>query len=129
MRVLEPTTAPVRGFLDWPVATDPAGWTADVALIGIQHSEPYAGDPRPNDQAGAPDAIRLHSEQISCGRDQWDFDLDAPLAELPPRCIDMGNVAWSGGSYDEYSAGDQRPRPPPVEGGSPDIRRSAAIMG
>ena len=104
MRELQPTAAPVRGFLDWPVTTDPTKWSADVALIGIQHSEPYAHDPRPNDQAGAPDAIRLRSEQISYGRDQWDFDLDTPLAALLPRCIDMGNVAWSGGSYDDYSA-------------------------
>ena len=71
---------------------------------GIQHSEPYAHDPQPNDQARAPDAIRLRSEQISYGRDQWDFDLDTPLGALLPRCIDMGNVAWTGGSYDDYSA-------------------------
>ena len=104
MTELQPTAAPVRGFLDWVVATDPAEWTADVALIGIQHSEPYAHDPCPSDQASAPDAIRLRSEQISYGRDQWDFDLDTPLGALLPRCIDMGNVAWTGGSYDDYSA-------------------------
>jgi agmatinase len=104
MRKLQPTTAPARGFLDWRVATDPNEWSADVALLGIQDSEPYADDPRPNDQARAPDAIRLRSEQISYGRDQWDFDLDTPLSALLPRCIDMGNVAWSSGSYDDYSA-------------------------
>jgi agmatinase len=93
MRELERTMPPVRGFLDWPVATHPKDWIADVALLGIQHSEPYADDPRPNDQARAPDAIRLRSEHISYGRDQWDFDLDAPLAALLPRCIDLGNVA------------------------------------
>ena len=80
MNELLPTAAPVRRFLDWPVATDPAEWSADVALIGIQHSEPYAHDPRPNDQARAPDAIRLRSEQISYGRDQWDFDSTLRLA-------------------------------------------------
>jgi agmatinase len=101
---LHPTVAPARGFLDWPVATDPAEWSADVALIGIHHSEPYAGDARPNDQARAPDAIRLRSEQISCGGEQWDFDLGAPLAALLPRCIDMGNVGWTGGSYEQYAA-------------------------
>jgi len=95
MRELQSTAAPVRGFLDWPVATDPTEWSADVALIGIQHSEPYPEDPRPNDQARAPDAIRLRSDQI--------FDLDTPLAALLPRCIDMGNVAWGGGTYDDYS--------------------------
>jgi len=104
MKELQPTAEPIRGFLDWPVATEPNEWSADVALIGIQHSEPYADDPRPNDQARAPDAIRLRSEQISYGRDQWDFDLGTPLAALLPHCIDMGNVAWSGGSYDAYSA-------------------------
>jgi len=104
MTGLQPTAAPIRAFLDWPIATNPAEWTADVALIGIQHSEPYAHDPRPNDQARAPDAIRLRSDHISYGREQWDFDLDTPLAALLPRCIDMGNVAWSGGSYDDYAA-------------------------
>jgi agmatinase len=104
MNELLPTAAPVRRFLDWPVATDSAGWSADVALIGIQHSEPYAHDPRPNDQARAPDSVRLRSEQISYTREQWDFDLNTPLAALLPRCIDMGNVAWTGGSYDDYSA-------------------------
>jgi agmatinase len=101
---LLPTAAPVRSFLDWPVVTDSAGWAADVALIGVQHSEPYARDPRPNDQSRAPDAIRLRSEQISYTREQWDFDLDTPLAALLPRCIDMGNVAWTGGSYEAYAA-------------------------
>jgi len=104
MSGLLPTTAPARGFLDWPVATDPAAWSAQVALLGIQHSEPYAHDPHPNDQSRAPDAIRLRSELISYGRDQWDFDLEAPLGALLPRCIDMGNVAWTGGSYDDYAA-------------------------
>jgi agmatinase len=104
MNELLPTAAPVRSFLDWPVATDSAGWSADVVLIGIQHSEPYAHDARPNDQARAPDSVRLRSEQISYTREQWDFDLNAPLAALLPRCIDMGNVAWTGGSYDDYSA-------------------------
>ena len=104
MGTLRPTAAPTRGFLDWPVVTDPADWAADVALLGIQHSEPYAFDPHPNDQARAPDAVRIRSELISYGPDQWDFDLDAPLGELLPRCIDMGNVAWAGGSYDDYSA-------------------------
>ena len=104
MTRLLPTSAPVRSFLDWPVVTDPDKWSTDVALIGIQHSEPYARDPRPNDQARAPDAIRLQSDQISYGRDQWDFDLDTPLSAVMPRCIDLGNVAWAGGSYDDYSA-------------------------
>jgi agmatinase len=105
MTELDPTATPVRSFLDWPVVTNPAQWSADVALFGIQHSEPYAHDPFPNDQARAPDAIRLRSPQISYGRDQWDFDLDQPLAAVLPQCIDIGNVAWSGGSYDAYAAG------------------------
>ena len=106
MSELAPTAAPIRGFLDWPVITDPADWSADVALLGIQHSEPYAHDPRPNDQARAPDAIRLRSSQISYGREQWDFDLDSALAPLlPARCLDCGNIAWSGASYDDYAAG------------------------
>lgn len=102
---LAPTAAPVRPFLEWPVETDPATWSADVALLGIQHSEPYEGDPRPNDQARAPDAVRLASANISYGPRQWDFDLNTALAEvLPARCIDLGNVGWVKGSYEEYTA-------------------------
>jgi agmatinase len=98
------TATPIRGFLDWPVATDPGRWAADVVLCGIQHSEPYARDPRPNDQARAPDAIRLRSLNISYGPEQWDFDLGGPLAALTPRCLDIGNIGWGGGSYDDYAA-------------------------
>jgi agmatinase len=62
--------------------------------------------PRPNDQARAPDAIRLRSSQISYGREQWDFDLDTALAPLlPARCLDCGNIARSGERYDDYAAG------------------------
>ena len=98
------TAPPQRAFLDWPVITDPARWDTDLALIGIQHSEPYAGDPNPNDQTRAPDAIRLACGQFCDGREHWDFDLGAELATLlPPRCTDCGNLAWNGGSFDEYS--------------------------
>lgn len=101
---LAPTAAPVRSFLDWPVVTDPQRWTAHVAVLGIQHSEPYAGDPRPNDQARAPDAIRMQSANISYGRDQWDYDLGLELSTvLPPLCLDCGNFAWVDGSYDAYA--------------------------
>jgi agmatinase len=102
---VEPTSTPIRPFLDWPVVTDPAEWNAQVAVIGIQHSEPYAGDPWPNDQARAPDAIRKASDNISFGPDQWDFDLDsARSAFLPSRCLDIGNIAWSGQRFDDYFA-------------------------
>ncbi len=105
MTTLDSTAAPIRPFLDWPVVTNPADWTADVALIGIQHSERYAGDPWPNDQARAPDAVRLVSATISYGPEQWDFDMGAPLSAMKPaRCIDAGNIAWVDRSYDEYVA-------------------------
>lgn len=103
-RPLKPTAAPIRSFLDWPVITDPSEWRTDVALIGIQHSEPYAHDPRPNDQAGAPDAVRLRSDCISYHRDHWDFDFGAPLSEIAPTCVDLGNIAWVAGTYDDYAA-------------------------
>jgi agmatinase len=97
--------APVRAFLDWPVVTDPDGWNTDVALLGIQHSEPYARDPQPNDQAKAPDAIRARSPQISYRPDRWDFDFDNTFAgAIPVRCTDCGNFAWTEGSYDDFAA-------------------------
>ncbi len=105
MTTLRPTANPIRPFLDWPVVTEPAGWTADVALLGIQHSEPYAHDPRPNDQARAPDAIRWQSERFCYAPAHWDFDTGTDLAAvLPSRSLDLGNIAWTHGSYDEYAA-------------------------
>lgn len=106
MTGLQPTTAPVRPFLDWPLVTHPVGWNADVALLGIQHSEPYAHDPFPNDQARAPDAIRAMSPSFCYNTGHWDFDTGSTLASiLPPRHIDMGNVGWSGkGDYGDYAA-------------------------
>ncbi|MDB5392738.1 MAG: Agmatinase [Rhodospirillales bacterium] len=102
---LGPTMAPAGSFLDWPVVTDPNAWSADVAVIGLPHSEPYAKDPWPNDQASAPDVIRAMSSQFSDGPDHWDFDLDAPLGTVtPPRCIDCGDVPWTQGSYDDHAA-------------------------
>jgi agmatinase len=105
MTTLQPTAAPVRPFLDWPVVTDPSGWAADVAVFGIQHSEPYAHDRRPNDQSRAPDAIRWQSRSFCYAPAHWDFDTGTELsAVLPPRCLDMGNVAWTDGAYDDYAA-------------------------
>lgn len=106
MTSLQPTTKPVRPFLDWPVVTDPSGWNADVALLGIQHSEPYAHDPFPNDQSRAPDAIRNMSQSYCYNPAHWDFDTDTDLASnLPARHIDAGNASWSGkGDYGDYSA-------------------------
>jgi agmatinase len=103
---LQPTSAPIRPFLDWPVVTDPAGWNADVAILGIQHSEPYAHDPFPNDQARAPDAIRAMSQSFCYNPAHWDFDTGAVLASnLPPRHLDIGNVSWSGqGDFGDYAA-------------------------
>ena len=105
MTSLQPTIAPLRPFLDWPVVTDPAGWAADVAVLGIQHSEPYAHDTFPNDQSRAPDAIRAKSESFCYNPAHWDFDSGAELASsLPPRHIDIGNAAWTGGDYGNYAA-------------------------
>jgi len=103
---LLPTERPVRPFLDWPVVTDPAGWDADVAVLGIRHSEPYAHDVFPNDQSRAPDAIRAASKVFCYDSGNWDFDTGSDLASvLPPRHLDIGNVGWSrSGDYGEYSA-------------------------
>ena len=105
MTSLQATDKPARPFLDWPVVTDPYGWSADVALLGIQHSEPYAHDTFPNDQSRAPDAIRAKSESFCYNPSHWDFDTGTDLASnLPPEHIDMGNVGWSGiDDYGDYA--------------------------
>lgn len=94
---------PARGFLDWPVVTDPAAWQADVAIVGIPLSEPYPRDPWPNDQANAPAWVRRQSVQFCDGPDHWDFDNGAPLGEiLPKRCIDLGDLVWNGSDYNSF---------------------------
>jgi agmatinase len=104
MNALPPTSAPSRPFLDWPVATDSSGWDAQVALLGIRHSEPYAHDSFPNDQARAPDAIRARSQSFCYDPAHWDFDVGTDLASNLPAHVDMGDVAWDGGDYGAYAA-------------------------
>ena len=99
-----PLAAPPRPFLDWTLQTDCSLWGADVALLGITHSEPYPRDAWPNDQTRAPDAVRVQSHQFSDGLNHWDFDLGCELASVaPPRRIDGGNLVWDGGAYDEHA--------------------------
>ena len=88
------------------MVTDPAGWQADLAVLGIRHSEPYAHDSFPNDQARAPDAIREASKVFCYNAAHWDFDTGAVTNEaLPARRMDIGDVGWSGkGDYGAYSA-------------------------
>jgi agmatinase len=103
---MDTTAGPVRPFIDFEVVLDPGRWQADVAVIGIGHSEPYAGDERPNDQSRAPDAIRSASGLFSYGqRAHFDFDLGTELATvLPGRCIDCGNLVRGAEPYDGYAA-------------------------
>ncbi len=106
MTQLLPTEAPSHPFMDFPVVTDPSGWEADLAVLGIRHSEPYAHDVFPNDQSRAPDAVREKSKVFCYNPGHWDFDSGAVPAEaLPARRLDIGNVSWSGkGDYGEYAA-------------------------
>ena len=97
-----PLNAPLRSFLEWRVETDPAAWKrVRAGVIGLPFSEHYAGDPRPNDQAGAPEAIRSRSWYFCDGPDHWDFDLGAPLrAILPDGGRDAGNLLPDSGPFD-----------------------------
>lgn len=104
MTDLQPTIKPARPFLDWPVATEPAGWNAQVALLGIRHSEPYPHDAFPNDQSRAPDAIRRMSPSFCYDPGHWDFDLGTDLSSNLPPHVDMGDVAYDGGDYGAYAS-------------------------
>lgn len=97
-----PLSAPLRPFLDWSVQTHPALWTpVDVALLGLPFSEPYSGEPCPNDQAMAPEAIRAQSGQLTYGAEFWDFNFEAPLAGVLPRGgRDAGNLILAEGGFD-----------------------------
>jgi agmatinase len=104
MAATQSTLAPQRPFLDWRIETDPLRMQADVALIGIPYSEPYAGEAWPNDQTRAPAALRQVSAQFSDGHEQWDFDFDADLGSvLPARCLDCGDVPWQERNYEAYA--------------------------
>jgi agmatinase len=101
---MQPTARPVRPFIGFDVVLDPAAWQADVAVLGITHSEPYAHDEQPNDQTRAPDAIRAQSDLFCYGGTRhWDFDLGTDLAAaLPARLLDCGNAVRGPEPYDEY---------------------------
>jgi agmatinase len=102
---VNPTQRPVRPFIDFDVVLDPAGWQADVAVVGIAHSEPYAGDEQPNDQSRAPDAVRAQSDLFCYGRGaHFDFDLGADLGSLRPRrALDCGNLVRGDEPYERYA--------------------------
>ena len=106
MTTLQPTIKPERPFLDWPVATDPSGWNAKVALLGIRHSEPYKHDTFPNDQANAPDAIRARSPSFCYNPAHWDFDVGTAgwIADYndPSNFLDVLR-AGGGNNYGRYS--------------------------
>lgn len=102
-----PLLAPARAFLDWTVNTDPDAWDpVDAAIIGLPLSEHYAGEPRPNDQAAAPEAIRAQSDQLCLPTDHWDFDIGSTMAQiLPHGGRDAGNFMGAdtdfGADFDE----------------------------
>lgn len=99
-----PLIAPSRPFLDWTISTDPATWEmVDTAIIGLPFSEHYPGEPRPNDQAGAPEAIRAQSGQFCDGAQHWDFDIGAPLARIMPNGgRDAGNLIEASADFDTH---------------------------
>lgn len=97
------TLAPTRSFLDWPIETDPKRMEADLALIGIPFSEPYARDEFPNDQTRAPAAFRQAMAKFADDGNHWDFDFDADLNSLlPSRRLDCGDMRWCEEGYDIY---------------------------
>ncbi len=53
-------------------------------MLGVTHSEPYSGDPQPNDQTRTLDMIRRYSLQFADPPDHWDFDLGTEFARIAP---------------------------------------------
>lgn len=86
--------APLRPFLDWTVDCAPDTWgPVDAALIGLPFSEAYGGEPRPNDQAQASEAIRALSGQLTYGAEFRDFGFEDSFAGLAPGgARDGGNL-------------------------------------
>lgn len=101
---IPPTFVPARPFLNWPVITDPDQWSGNVAVIGVSRCESYPGEPVPNDQAAAPDAIRLQSPQFNDGQSHWDFDIDCTLEQLTAiQAMDCGNISYVGKDYPAFA--------------------------
>ncbi|MFZ9198591.1 MAG: arginase family protein [Paracoccaceae bacterium] len=101
-----PLAAPLQPFLDWTVATTPSQWKpVDVALVGIPFSEHYSGEPRPNDQAAAPERIRSLSGQLTYGAEFFDVNFGATLSDvLPKGGRDGGNLIPQGSDFAPYFA-------------------------
>nr|WP_180882790.1 arginase family protein [Mesorhizobium loti] len=97
-------SAPLRPFLDWAVNTNWEQWDeVQASVLGIPYSEHYSGEPRPNDQALAPEAIRGQSGQFCDGPLHWDFDIGGPLRTfLPDGGRDCGNLNLGDQSFDDY---------------------------
>ena len=97
-------SAPLTPFLGWAVDTGWEQWgEVQASVIGIPYSEHYSGEPRPNNQSQAPEAIRGQSGQFSDGPLHWDFDIGGPLATfLPIGGRDCGNLTLLGQSFDDY---------------------------
>lgn len=94
------TFVPARPFLNWPVITNPVDWQGNVAVLGVSRCESYPGEPVPNDQASAPDAIRQQSFQFCDGQHHWDFDISCSLAQLTAvKPMDCGNINYVGNDY------------------------------
>lgn len=95
--------APLRPFLDWSVDCAPEEWgPVDAALIGLPYSEAYSGEPRPNDQAQAPEAIRALSSQLTYGAEFWDFSFDDSFAGLAPGGARDGGNLQPAADFDRY---------------------------
>ena len=86
-------TPPDTGFLGFPVVTDPASLSADVAILGVGYGWPY---PNPGTTVGcsvAPAAVRRRAARLARFRDHWDFDTAAPMLPVDGRVlVDAGDV-------------------------------------
>lgn len=100
-------TAPPRRdhqtFMNIDLVQDLEHLSADIAILGLPHGDPYRINEVSNDQSNAPMAIRRASSRISGGLDRWDFDLGGTLLDGKSlRMVDCGDIVGDARDLDAH---------------------------
>lgn len=89
MKILRPE----HTFCEVPFAYGLAALEADVAVFSARHGSPYTPG-TPSHSANAPDAVRQALSWYDVGREQWDFDVGAPVMGTA-KVVDAGDIDLS----------------------------------
>ncbi len=83
----------LSSFLQFDLALDLTSLSADIAILGIPHADPYSMNDINNDQTNAPTSVRQASVIASYDHTRWDFDFGGTLFDNKTvRAVDCGDV-------------------------------------